>query len=137
MRRQIKLIALDLDGTTFNSDKVITERTKQAIASAIAQGVIVMPATGRPKNGLPESFLSIPGVRYALTSNGGAVWDLYENQVLVGDFMPYETACRVIDRLLQIDALVEFYHGGKAYADQKSYERALTGYENFPDGFKN
>ena len=76
MRRQIKLIALDLDGTTFNSDKVITERTKQAIASAIAQGVIVMPATGRPKNGLPESFLSIPGVRYALTSNGGAVWDL-------------------------------------------------------------
>lgn len=137
MRRQIKLIALDLDGTTFNSDKVITERTKQAIASAIAQGVIVMPATGRPKNGLPESFLSIPGVRYALTSNGGAVWDLYENQVLVGDFMPYETACRVIDRLLQIDALVEFYHDGKAYADQKSYDRALTGYENFPDWFKN
>lgn len=136
MEREIKLVALDLDGTTFNSEKVITERTRKAIAAAIKKGVIVMPATGRPKNGLPESFLSIPGVRYALTSNGGAVWDLYENQVLVGDFMPYETACRVIDRLLQIDALVEFYHDGKAYADQKSYDRALTGYENFPDWFK-
>ncbi len=56
MRRQIKLIALDLDGTTFNSDKVITERTKQAIASAIAQGVIVMPATGRPKKRSAREF---------------------------------------------------------------------------------
>ena len=26
MKKEIKLIALDLDGTTFNSEKVITER---------------------------------------------------------------------------------------------------------------
>ncbi len=28
MKKEIKLIALDLDGTTFNSEKVITERTR-------------------------------------------------------------------------------------------------------------
>ena len=49
MKSEIKLVALDLDGTTFNSDKIITERTKNAIAAAIEKGVIVMPATGRPK----------------------------------------------------------------------------------------
>ncbi len=56
MKKEIKLIALDLDGTTFNSEKVITERTREAIAEAIKKGVIVMPATGRQKTGLPESF---------------------------------------------------------------------------------
>ena len=42
MKKEIKLIALDLDGTTFNSEKVITERTREAIAEAIKKGVIVM-----------------------------------------------------------------------------------------------
>ena len=46
MKRDIRLIALDLDGTTFNSEKIITERTRAAIAAAIKKGVIVMPATG-------------------------------------------------------------------------------------------
>ena len=41
MKKEIKLIALDLDGTTFNSEKVITERTREAIAEAIKKGVIV------------------------------------------------------------------------------------------------
>ena len=49
MKKEIKLIALDLDGTTFNSEKVITERTREAIAEAIKKGVIVMPATGRKR----------------------------------------------------------------------------------------
>lgn len=136
MKKEIKLIALDLDGTTFNSDKIITERTKKAIAAAIEKGVIVIPATGRPKNGLPESFISISGVRYALTSNGGSVVDLKEDKMIYGDFIPYQTACRVIDKLLKIDALIEFYHGGIAYADQASYDKALHAYHNFPDWFK-
>ncbi len=136
MEREIKLVALDLDGTTFNSEKVITERTREAIAAAIKKGVIVMPATGRQKTGLPESFTSIPGVRYALTSNGGAVVDLWEDSIIYADFIPYKTACRIIDHLIQIDALIEFYHDGKSYADRKSYNRALHVYKNFPDWFK-
>ena len=40
MEREIKLVALDLDGTTFNSEKVITERTRKAIAAAIKKGVL-------------------------------------------------------------------------------------------------
>ena len=35
-------------------------------------------------------------------------------------FIPYKTACRVIDHLIQIDALIEFYHDGKSYADKKA-----------------
>ena len=136
MIRDIRLLALDLDGTTFNSDKIITEKTREAIAAAIRKGVIVMPATGRPKNGLPESFTSIPGVRYALTSNGGAVVDLEEDRMIHGDFVDYETGCRVIDLLLSIDALVEVYHDGICYADRRGYDKTLHTYQHMPEWFK-
>lgn len=42
------LIALDLDGTLLNDEKVITEKTALAIQKAKAKGHIVMIATGRP-----------------------------------------------------------------------------------------
>ena len=72
----IRLIGLDLDGTVFDSQKRISPRTRSAIAAACARGVAVLPATGRPRAGLPDAFVQIPGVRYAITSNGGAVYDL-------------------------------------------------------------
>lgn len=42
----IRLVALDLDGTVFNDEKEITPRTLEAIRAAIAKGVDVIPATG-------------------------------------------------------------------------------------------
>jgi Cof subfamily protein (haloacid dehalogenase superfamily) len=43
----IKLIALDLDGTIFADDLIISERMRQAIRQAQGAGVIVTIATGR------------------------------------------------------------------------------------------
>jgi len=44
----MKLIALDLDGTTLNSNKEMTEETIRAIKRAQQQGHIVMALSGRP-----------------------------------------------------------------------------------------
>ena len=41
----IKLIALDLDGTTLNSAKRISERTCVALETAAKQGVHIVVAT--------------------------------------------------------------------------------------------
>ena len=49
----IRLVALDLDGTVFNDEKEITPRTLEAIRAAIAKGVDVIPATGRVASGVP------------------------------------------------------------------------------------
>ena len=50
----IRMIGFDLDGTLLTTDKILTERTKKALEAAADQGVILVPATGRPLCGLPK-----------------------------------------------------------------------------------
>jgi len=48
----IKAILLDIDGTLTNDDKVITERTRDALLRAQSKGVILVLASGRANMGL-------------------------------------------------------------------------------------
>lgn len=51
-----KLIALDMDGTLLNSEKVISDENKQAIAKAREAGVTVVLASGRPIDGMQDKL---------------------------------------------------------------------------------
>ena len=44
----IKLIALDLDGTLLTTDKRLTDRTKETLKAARDRGIKVVLTTGRP-----------------------------------------------------------------------------------------
>ena len=63
----MKLIALDLDGTLLNSDKVVSERNAAALSLAAAQGNVIAPATGRALRAIPEQVMAFPFVHYAIT----------------------------------------------------------------------
>lgn len=116
----IRLLALDLDGTVFTDDKRITPTTLQALEEAIAAGVVVIPATGRPLDGLPQAFLEIPGVKYALTCNGAAVWRLADRTKLVD--MPFSTS-QSLDAMAMMEqyrCTVDIYIDGKVYTTPKA-----------------
>lgn len=49
---EIKVLALDLDGTLTNSQKEVTPRTRAALDAAIAKGVTIVLASGRPTAGV-------------------------------------------------------------------------------------
>ena len=70
----IKCIALDLDGTVLNSEGKLSEKNRAAIETAIANGIHIVIASGRSFWSLPEEIISIPGIEYAITSNGAAVY---------------------------------------------------------------
>ena len=72
----IRLVALDLDGTLLNREGHVTPRTRAALQAAGDKGVYIVPATGRPLASLPPEVAQLPGIRYASTCNGAAVWDL-------------------------------------------------------------
>lgn len=53
-----KLLVLDIDGTVTNSDKKVTEKTRQAIINLQERGISVAIASGRAPRGcleLPKS----------------------------------------------------------------------------------
>lgn len=66
IKRNIKYIAVDLDGTLLNDKHKVSERNKDAIKKAIAQGVKVIIATGKTRKSaeaiLKDLNLDTPGV---------------------------------------------------------------------------
>ncbi len=66
--QQIKLLVIDIDGTLLNPQRQITSRTRAAIQTAQAAGVIVTLATGRShRNTFPvadELGMAIPLITY-------------------------------------------------------------------------
>lgn len=121
----IRMIALDLDGTTLNQSGQMTAHTVQAIQTACAQGVVVLPATGRPLRGLHASFLEIPGVRYAITSNGGAVWDLQTKQPIFTHPMCRQDTLLAIKIGASFGAFTDVYANGTAYTLAHEFEQLL------------
>ncbi|UQS86925.1 sugar-phosphatase [Nicoliella spurrieriana] len=88
----IKLIAIDIDGTLVDDNKVLREPTKQAIAAARAKGVKVVLCTGRPISGAEKYIdeLSITGAdEYVITFNGASVQDA-NGKVIANHTLTYD-----------------------------------------------
>lgn len=122
MKKEMKLIGLDLDGTTFTNDKKITAHTKEVIERAIEHGIVVLPCTGRPSSGLPKEFLSMKGVKYAITSNGASIVETDTMKSIYQNNMPYQLAADTVEKLLKLDALMAIYIDGKYYMDEEAAE---------------
>lgn len=113
----IKLIGLDLDGTVFDNKKCISERTKNAIREAIKQGVVVVPATGRPLAGVSKEFAEIEGVKYALTANGAAIYNMETKECIYKDTISTELVCEVISKLEKYDIMIDVFIDGMGYVE--------------------
>lgn len=125
----IRLIALDLDGTVFNEKKEITPAVRSAICSAIACNIIVMPATGRPIVGLPEDFLTIPGVTYALTSNGTRIINIHTKETIFEDTLPLSQALLILDYLAEYNYIPDVYINGEVFVERTAYEQVLKNFD--------
>ena len=76
---KIKLIALDLDGTTLG-EAGISPATVAVLEKAIRKGVHVVIATGRVFCSLPEDVFRIRGLEYVINSNGAHITYLPEQE---------------------------------------------------------
>lgn len=116
--KKIKMIGFDLDGTLLTTGKLLTERTKRVLSKAAEQGVIVLPATGRPLSGLPKELLNMPVIRYAVTVNGAKVVEVETGKVLYEELLPVEKACQILDIFEEYDTLRDICYDGVGYTDE-------------------
>ncbi len=115
--KDIRLIALDLDDTTLRSDATLAEETAEAIKAAIANGIEVVVASGRAFRSLPESVLSIEGIRYAISSNGAAVEKVSDGSRI----MSLTLKASAVEKILELFAGERFeaFIDGQPYCDSE------------------
>ena len=105
----IKLIALDLDGTLLNSDKQLTQQNAQALACAAARGIEIVPTTGRFFSGMPEVIRSLPYLHYAITINGAAVYDVRCDADIARAEIPLPLAVEIMRYLDTLPVIYDCY----------------------------
>ncbi len=120
----IKLIALDLDGTTLDSNICLANETKKAIEMALDAGVQVVPCTGRVFTQLPKALKDIQNLRYAITANGARVTDMgRDNRSIYNNIITRDTVMHLLDIFEAHDILLESYLDGQTYITRQNIER--------------
>ena len=106
---EIKIVALDLDGTLLDSEKRLSEVNRDALARAAAKGVLIVPTTGRFFGMMPPAVRDLPFVRYAITINGAQVYDRETDTAIVRDEIPLDMALGVMEVLDRYDVIYDCY----------------------------
>lgn len=113
---KVRLIALDLDGTTLDSSKQVSEKNRNAIINAVKNGVHVCIASGRAFDTLPSVVTEIPGIEYAITSNGAAVYEIRDKKCLRSYKLTAESVKTTLELTKDMPVTYEAFIEGRAYA---------------------
>lgn len=113
----IKCIALDLDRTTLNAQGRLSDGNRQMLSHAIEQGVHIVIASGRSFHTLPKDVVSVPGIEYAITSNGAAVYYIPTGECLHEYKLTEASVSDILAVSSSYPVALEAFIDGTAYAE--------------------
>ena len=122
--KDIKLVALDLDGTLFDNSSRISKRNLTAIRSITDKGIHVVISTGRPFEGIPFDQIKGTGINYAITANGSGIYEISTGKCLYENAMDEELVPPILNFLLTRDIHMDAFIGGKGYTPVQCVETA-------------
>lgn len=93
----VRLVAIDIDGTLLGSDGRIPEANLAAVSAALAAGVHVVLVTGRSFPFAREAARALPRDVTLIVSNG-AVERTMEGDTVAARLLPRDAARRVLER---------------------------------------
>lgn len=88
----VKMIVLDLDGTLLNSEKKVSEKSKNYLKKLKDLGYIIVIATGRIYESVNEALDGFEYVNYVITDTGASCYDTNNEQVIFNNIIENETA---------------------------------------------
>lgn len=113
----IRLIALDLDRTTLNDQGRLSEGNKNALIKAIEKGIHIVIASGRPFCSLPKDMTEIPGIEYAVTSNGAAIYHIPTARCLHQYKLTKNSVLQILNLIQDYPIALETFIDGSAYGE--------------------
>ena len=118
-----KLIAMDLDGTLNNDQKIITEKTKATLMEAQKAGIRLALASARPSPGLfkERDILHMQDHQGILMSyNGGRIVDAQNGEVLFETAMDIDQTKQVLRQLESLPVTPILDDGVQFYVTDKN-----------------
>lgn len=116
---QIRMIVLDLDGTTMNDLHVVTPHTRAVLQALLDRGYLVVPASGRGYYNVKNDILPGLAFPYMIAANGSLVVENSTGKLLFEQLIPCRTAARMVTDFLDSDENCLYVH----YLDGKDTHR--------------
>lgn len=119
LKKPIKLIVSDVDGTLVDTHKHVSDETVAAVKAAMARGITVAVASGRAWGEMGEVIHRIPEIHHYICSNGALVLkqDGGETTTVFHQSFSNAEGLRLLDELLPFDVYIEAYGGKEIYGE--------------------
>lgn len=98
----IKVIIMDIDGTLVNSEKKLTQKTKEALIKAQELGIKVILASGRPTKGmfgLAKELEMDKHDGFLVSYNGSQIIDCQTNEILFNQPLSIEEGKAILEHM--------------------------------------
>lgn len=118
---KIRLIGFDLDGTLLNPEKDVSSYTRNVLKQCAGRGILLVPVTGRPLHGIPQSVRSIPELTHLICSNGAMTVDLKTGEILRRKAMSYDLSLEILKRFPE-NCIREVFIAGYGYHDAVTHK---------------
>lgn len=125
----IRLIALDLDGTLLDSQKQLSRKNAAALEQVSATGIVIVPTTGRFFKGMPEAIQALPYLHYAITMNGAEIYDVKRQIAISREEIPVAQAVALMRYLDNYPVIYDCYMGSWGWMTASMQEQT----EQFTD----
>lgn len=116
MDSKVKCVALDLDGTLLSDEKKVSEENREALMRAAEKGVHIVIASGRAYTSLPKEVLQIPGIEYAITSNGAKIYHVLTRECVRDTRMTAASVEKIRRQVKGMGMAEEIFVDGQPYA---------------------
>lgn len=116
----IKLIALDLDGTLLMEDhSTVSKENVDALQRAAEKGIEIVISSGRTYRVLKDILGQVPSVSYAVIANGVSAVNVEKREFMFYDGIPFDVWRPIYDELICEDAAFEVYFKGNSYIESE------------------
>lgn len=120
----VRLVAIDVDGTLFNSKHELSQGNERAIRELINRGIHVVIATGKPYVTIAEIVARLGLTSPQITSEASIVTDPVTGRILQRTGVPFDLASQVVDIGLELNATIVVSAGDKTFAREMNEDVA-------------
>lgn len=119
MKKDYRVIALDMDGTVLNDLKQMGEKTRLAIHRALAAGKEVIFCTGRSYAEMTEFLEEFPDMHYLCLESGALLYDHLNHKVLNTRTIDHGAVKAIAKNIAGRDILPQIFCSGRCLLDQE------------------